>query len=132
LIVVDASALTSFLLGHPAAVEAFAELEHEPLHAPALIETETLNALRRLARAGAITEERAARAVRDLGATRMIRYAHGPFRERVWELRHELTAYDATYLALAERIDVSVLLTADHGLSSRSRESIGAARVRQI
>ena len=132
MIVVDASALTSFLLGQPAAVEAFAEIEYEPLHAPALVDTETLSALRRLARAGVVTDERAERAVRDLGATRMIRYPHGPFRERVWELRHELTAYDATYLALAERIDESVLLTADSGLAARGRESIGAARVQAI
>jgi predicted nucleic acid-binding protein len=55
LIVVDASTLTDFLLGRPPAVEAvLAELaghEHQPLHAPDLIEPETLNALRRPAAA---------------------------------------------------------------------------------
>jgi predicted nucleic acid-binding protein len=136
LIVVDASALTDILLGRPQALRAMrnelADQRHEPLHAPALIEPETLNALRAMARRGDVTERRAAEAVRDLGKVRMVSYPHGPFRDRVWELRHELTAYDATYLAIAEAIGESVLLTADRGLADRARRSIGAGRVRQI
>ena len=135
MIVVDASVLTDFLLGSaPAleAVEALGQLESESFHAPALIEPEVLNALRGMARSGQVSDERAEVAVGALGRTRRILYPHGPFRERVWELRHELTAYDATYLALAERIDGSVLLTADPALATRARHSIGAASVRQI
>jgi predicted nucleic acid-binding protein len=135
-IVVDASVLTDFLLARPQAVEAL-RLEvaadvFQPLHAPALVEPETLNALRRLVGAGRLTEERAGAAVEDLDDTRMIRYPHTPFRARVWEMRHELTAYDASYLALAERLDDSVLLTGDGGLAARARESLGARRVRHI
>jgi predicted nucleic acid-binding protein len=127
LIVVDASVLTDFLLGRPQTHEtlgtALAGSEHEPLHAPELIEPETLNALRRLALAGAISEERASQSAADLADVRLIRYPHAPLRERVWDLRHELTAYDACYLALAEALADAVLLTADSGLADRSRRT---------
>src|SRR5205823_750543 len=85
-----------------------------------------------LVRAGHVTEWHAREAVANLGRARMIRYPHGPFRERVWELRHDLTAYDATYLALAEVLDDAVLLTADKGLAARARRSLGDQHVRQV
>ena len=136
MIVVDASAVADFLLGRPAALDAFdRELEgreHDRLHAPELIEPATLNALRRLAAKGAISDERAGEAVRDLGELRFALYPHMPLRERVWALRAELSAYDATYLALAEALDATVLLTADRGLAARARASVGAERVREL
>lgn len=136
MIVVDASVLTDFLLGRPSALAAIqaalGDRRHQPLHAPELVEPETLNALRRMARAGLVSERRATEAATDLGHTRLIRYAHAPLRDRVWELRHELTAYDASYLALAEALDDSLLLSADAGLVARARASIGAARVRSV
>jgi predicted nucleic acid-binding protein len=129
LIVVDASVLTEFLLGRPQTVDALERLlagrEHEPLHAPELIEPETLSALRGLARGGKITEARADQAVGDLAATRMIRFPHAPLRERVWQLRHALSAYDATYLALAEALPEPLLLTADQGLAAAAAGSLG-------
>lgn len=134
--VVDASVLTDFLLGRPKALEALQhELdgrEHEPLHVPELVEPETLNALRRLALAGDVSDQRASEAASDLASTRLMRYPHAPLRERVWGLRHNLTAYDATYLALAEALDGSVLLTGDGGLASRARVSLGDDRVRHV
>jgi predicted nucleic acid-binding protein len=134
--VVDASVLTDFLLGRPKALEALQhELdgrEHEPLHVPELVEPETLNALRRLALAGDVSDQRANEAASDLASTRLMRYPHAPLRERVWGLRHNLTAYDATYLALAEALDGSVLLTGDGGLASRARVSLGDDRVRHV
>jgi predicted nucleic acid-binding protein len=136
LIVLDASTLTDFLLGHRQALDAvgreLAGRDNEPLHAPELIEPETLNALRRLALAGRVTDRRASEAVADLADTRMIRYPHAPLRERVWELRYELTGYDATYLALAEALDDPVLLTGDSGLAARARRSLGDDRVREV
>jgi predicted nucleic acid-binding protein len=136
LIVVDASVLTDFLLGRAEAVEAIdRELighEQEPLHAPDVIELETLNALRNLVRAKAVTDRRAGEAVDDLSAIRLIRYPHDPLRERVWELRHNLTSYDAAYLALAEALDGAVLMTADRGLAIGAREALGDKRVRQV
>ena len=136
MIVVDASVLTDFLLGRAQALEALrAELEgheHEPLHAPELIEPETLNALRRLVLAGTIADQRASEAASDLGHTRLIRYPHAPLRDRAWELRHHLNAYDATYLAVAEGLDGCVLLTGDNGLAAHARESLGDGRVRHV
>jgi predicted nucleic acid-binding protein len=136
LIVVDASALTDFLLGRPEALSAveraLAGRDHEPLHAPELVEPETLNALRRLSAAGAVSDRRASEAVLDLANARLVRYPHEPLRERVWDLRHNLTAHDASYLALAEALDDPVLLTGDGGLAEQARTFLGADRVRHI
>jgi predicted nucleic acid-binding protein len=136
LIVIDASALTDFLLGRPEALEGVIDelghREHEPLHSPELVEPETLNALRRLVGVRAVSEERGAEAVADLGSTNLRRYPHAPFRERVWELRSELTAYDATYIALAEALGDSVLVTSDEGLAKRGRASLGGDRVLHV
>jgi len=135
-IVVDASVLTDFLLGREQTLEAIerelAGREHEPMHAPELIEPETLNALRRLAGAGAVTDRRATEAAADLASTRLVRYPDAPLRERVWALRDELTAYDATYLALAEALEEPVLLTSDRGLAARARLELGEERVRLV
>jgi predicted nucleic acid-binding protein len=135
-IVLDASVLTDFLLGRTQSIEALEDAltgaDHEPLHAPDLIELETLNALRRLVAAGRIEEHRAAEAMSDLGDARLIRYPHAPLRTRVWELRHNLTAYDAAYLALAEALPDPTLLTADHGLATAARQSLGRSRVQML
>lgn len=136
MIVVDASVLTDALLDRQPALGVIeAELagrEHEWLHAPELIESETLNALRRLAAAGRVSERRATEAVHDLDRMRLVRFSHAPLRERVWALRANLTAYDAAYLALAEVLDESVLLTGDKGLARAAEASLGADRVRLV
>jgi predicted nucleic acid-binding protein len=133
LIVVDASVLTDFLLGRPQTMDALelalAGHEHEPMHAPDLIEPETLNALRRLALSGTVTDRRASEAASDLARVRLIRYPHAPLRERVWELRENLSAYDATYVALAEALDDPILVTSDRGLAARAQASLGDDRV---
>jgi predicted nucleic acid-binding protein len=132
-IVVDASALIDFLLGRRQAIEAVTAAlgEHDALHAPELVEPETLNALRRLAQNGVISELRAAEAVEDLGDARLIRYPHAPLRARVWDLRDQLSAYDATYLALAEGLGAE-LVTGDAGLAERARGTLGDRGVRLI
>ena len=136
MIVVDASALTDFLLGRPEAVTVVeAELaahDHEPLHAPELIEPETLNALRRLVRQRHVSAQRAGEALADLAHARLIRYPHAPLRPRVWALRDTLTAYDASYLALAEALEDPVFLTADAGLARAARRSLGRDGVRHV
>jgi predicted nucleic acid-binding protein len=89
------------------------------------VEPETLHALRRLVTTGLITEERAGDAVTDLAAARLIRHRHAPLRARAWDLRHDLTAYDALNLALAEGLDEPLLLAADGGLAAPARRSLG-------
>jgi len=83
-------------------------------NAPHLIDVEFLNALRRLVFTGLVTDERAAYARADFADLTIERFPHEPFAERIWELRHNLTAYDAAYVALSEELEVP-LITCDAG-----------------
>jgi predicted nucleic acid-binding protein len=105
-IVVDASALADVLLrvGSAHAVEERILDEGEVLHAPHLIDLEILQVLRRFAALGGWHPERAKEGLADFGAIHIVRHAHEPFRRRIWELRANVTAYDAAYLALAEEL----------------------------
>lgn len=88
----------------------------EVLHTPHLLDAEVTQVLRRLEGAGVLDSARARTAVEDLGALRVVRHPHGPFLDRVWELRHNLTAYDGLYVALAEALKAP-LVTTDRRLS---------------
>lgn len=77
------------------------------VHAPHLIDTEVLHVLRRWRARGELSQARADAAVTDLATFPVVHYAHGPLRERVWALRGKLSAYDATYVALAEALDAT-------------------------
>lgn len=113
MIVADASALVDLLLRRPAAVMVDAAIRRElHLHVPHLLDTEVLHALRRWVARGHLGAERAGIALDALADLPLVRYAHAPLSARVWELRHRLSAYDATYAALAEGLGAS-LLTAD-------------------
>ncbi len=92
-------------------------MAHEDLHAPHLIDVEVASGLRRLAATKAIGPRRAAAALTDLAALSLDRYPHGSLLPRVWQLRHNLSAYDAMYAALAETLDCS-LLTSDGRLAT--------------
>lgn len=91
----------------------------ESLHAPHLVSVEVAHALRRLAELGSVRTTAASDALRDATDLDIIRYDHEVLLPRVWELRKNLTAYDAVYVALAEALDAP-LLTADRRLA-RSR-----------
>ncbi|HKP20621.1 MAG TPA: type II toxin-antitoxin system VapC family toxin [Thermoleophilaceae bacterium] len=133
--VIDASALTEVVLDRPETRAnlraALSEAPFSWLHAPELIDLEVVNTLRRLVSASLITERRATEAVSDIGRARIRRHRHGSLRRRIWALRNELTAYDASYLALAERLGAA-LITSDAGLAARARDALGAARVRHL
>jgi len=86
--------------------------EDPPLHAPHLVDLEVLSVLRRRVPAGAVDQRRAALAIQDLQDLPMTRYPQLPFVRRIWELRQNLTPYDAAYVALAEALECAVL-TAD-------------------
>jgi predicted nucleic acid-binding protein len=112
-IVVDASAALSALLN---AGSARRLLSAERLHAPHLIDSEVSNALRRHVARAELTPDDGWTVVdtwRRLGVTRHPVFGH---LDRVWELRDNLSAYDATYVALAEALDCA-LVTADTRLS---------------
>lgn len=117
MIVVDASALIDLLLvrsAHELIADTLAG--EQVVHAPHLIDTEVLHALRRRSARGWLAVERAQAALDDLGALPLMHHPHAPLRRRIWELRNVLTAYNATYVALAEGLQAT-LLTADAPLA---------------
>ena len=83
---------------------------------PDLSDVETVAVLRKRWLAGDITARRFKAAVQDLVALPMVRYPTGPFMTRAYELRANVTAYDAAYVALAEAL-ACTLLTADGRLA---------------
>jgi predicted nucleic acid-binding protein len=102
-LVVDASLVVSALVdGGAAGSWAESLLAGEPLSAPHLMQVEAANILRRAAAAGEISADVAAMAHTDLLDLRVELFPYAPFAPRVWELRGNLTSYDAWYVALAE------------------------------
>ncbi|KPF97402.1 twitching motility protein PilT [Rhodopseudomonas sp. AAP120] len=89
----------------------------ETLHAPHLLDVEVAHVLRRYAAIGEIDGERGRAALVDFADTPVQRYPHEVLLPRIWQLRHNLTAYDAAYVALAEALDVP-LLTRDKRLAA--------------
>lgn len=90
-----------------------------PLHAPELARAEATNVLRRLERAKHISQAEANAAFDDLMQLNLELFAFDPFAERVWELRHTVTSYDAWYIAVAEALKLP-LATLDERLSKAS------------
>jgi predicted nucleic acid-binding protein len=120
-IVVDSSAVIEVLLR----TEAASRIEHrilspeETLHAPHLLDLEVTQVLRRYCAAGEVDPGRGQEAVDDLVDFPITRYPHDILLPRIWELRHNMTAYDAVYVALAEILSAP-LLTRDARLASTS------------
>ena len=119
MIVVDASIVVEVLLRSDAgaALEERLFEGDDPLHAPHLLDVEVAHALRRCALHGDIDERHGRDSFGDLTAMSIERHGHQPLLERIWQLRHNLTACDAAYLALAESLDAP-LLTRDSALAS--------------
>lgn len=117
MIVVDTSAVLSILVGRPE-VPGLADRVRSDgdLHAPHLLDVEFQHALWRLARTGAIGDDRASDARTDFVDLAVARYPHVPLADRMWELRHNMTAYDAAFVVLAEILAVP-LITCDARLA---------------
>lgn len=117
MIVVDASVIATGLADDgPDGDRIRATLRGQRLTAPQLIDLEVASVWRRLVVAGELDERRARFALDDLGAMPIERAPHTPLLERCWELRHDLTVYDAAYVALAELVRAP-LLTGDERLA---------------
>ncbi len=117
MIVVDTSAVIGVLAGQPRVARLVDRVINDgDLHAPHLIDVEFQHALRRLVVAGAINDDRAADARMDFGNLTIVRYPHVSLADRMWELRHNVTAYDAAFLALAEALGAP-LVTCDARLA---------------
>lgn len=93
-------------------------LGDEELAAPHLIDTEVLSALRGLARRESLSVEAAGAAVAGFAGLVLSRFPADRRRGRIWALRDNLSAYDATYVALAETLDATALLTTDARLAA--------------
>ena len=122
MIVPDASSVIEVLLQTERGQRLETRLLHpaETLHVPHLIDIEVAHVLRRVCLQGLLDPQRGAEAIEDLAALPLIRYSHDLFLPRIWTLRHTLTAYDATYVALAEVLSAPLLtcdtrLAASHG-----------------
>jgi predicted nucleic acid-binding protein len=120
-IVVDSSVLVAALIdSSPQGAWAEKTLARGSLCAPQLARVEATNIFRRLERAKLITTPEANAALDDLMQLDMELFSFEPFADRVWELRHNVTSYDAWYVALAEALKLP-LATLDERLSKSKR-----------
>lgn len=125
MIVLDASIIVELLSGGPLAETLRRELasNDQTFLVPHLLEVEVTNAIRGLAEARRIDSHRSEQILEALAQLPAVRCEHTPLLRRIWELRHNFTAYDATYVALAEATD-SVLYTCDRKLRRGHRAQV--------
>jgi|HubBroStandDraft_1064217.scaffolds.fasta_scaffold256425_2 predicted nucleic acid-binding protein len=116
-VVLDASVVVAALAdGGPDGQWAERILVSGPLAAPHLMPAEVANIVRRAAAIGKITQDTASLAHADLQELRIELFPYEPFADRIWELRANVTCYDAWYVALAEFLDCP-LATLDRRLA---------------
>lgn len=119
MIVLDASAAIDWLLRTPAGqrIEQRIYARRETLHSVHLLDVEFAQVLRRMVRDGTLTLSRAEEAIEDMAALRIVRYAPVLLLPRIWRLRNNLSAYDAAYVALAEKLHAP-LITRDRRMAA--------------
>ncbi|MEO8594676.1 MAG: type II toxin-antitoxin system VapC family toxin [Candidatus Solibacter sp.] len=125
MIVLDASVVVELLTNGPMAERLRHKLHarNETFAVPHLLDIEVVSALRGLAAGRHIDSHRIARALEGLALLPAERYPHLPLLGRIWELRHNFTAYDASYIALAEAT-ASELYTCDVKLAAGHRARV--------
>ena len=119
MIVIDTSAAIDWMLQTPAGQRIAHRIfsRGETLHTVHLLDVEFLQVLRRLVRERTLTARRAEEAMEDLSAVRVTRYAPSLLLRRIWQLRQNLSAYDASYVALAEELKAP-LITRDRRIAT--------------
>lgn len=123
MIVLDTSAAVESIVGispHPALLARIAAARG--IHAPHLMGVEAISALRGLVRGGKLSDDRATDARRDLADLAIRRYPLAGIADRVWSLRHAMSAYDACFVALAEALSCP-LVTCDRRLARSTGHS---------
>ncbi|MGD0772849.1 MAG: type II toxin-antitoxin system VapC family toxin [Candidatus Solibacter sp.] len=125
MIVLDASVVVELLTNGALADSLRRDLagRTDSFIAPHLLDVEVVSALRNLVAGQRIDAYRSEQFLTGLAALPVMRCAHTPLLARIWELRRNFTAYDATYIALAEATD-SVLYTSDEKLSRGHRARV--------
>ena len=115
MIVVDSSAAVEWLLGLPLG-DAVADriVAAESVHAPALLDVEVAHVVRRYAAAGEISPRAGERALGALGEFDAVRHTHELLLPLIWRLRHNLTAYDAAFVALAAVLEAPLVTLDEH------------------
>ena len=121
MIVLDASAMVEALCGATPADDLLSALAGD-IHAPHLLDLEVTSVLRGLELGKVITPDRAASALNDYWSFTIERHDLTPLRERVWQLRHQFTSYDAAYIALAEALGAP-LVTCDRKLATQGHHA---------
>jgi predicted nucleic acid-binding protein len=118
-LVIDASVVVDLLARfEPEPIERMVFAANSVLAAPALLDVEVVQALRRLDRSGLIPPSRTD-LIDSLRALRIHRYPHTSLLDEMWALRRSITAYDAAYVTLARQLDAT-LVTRDAGLAAAS------------
>lgn len=121
MIVVDASAMVEALVGRDADAELLDALASD-IDAPHLLDGEVQSVLRGLVVGGKLKLGGAVQARQDYFGLAITRHETAPLAERIWDLRHQFTSYDASYLALAEALQAP-LLTCDAKLATRGHSA---------
>lgn len=111
--VLDASAVVELVVGTRSGARIMQRISDPgiSLHSLELLDLEVLHVLRRYERTGAVSSTRAGEAYRNLLDLDVRRHGHEPLLSRIWSRRHNLTAYDAAYVTLAEILDAPLLTT---------------------
>ncbi len=122
MIVLDASAMVEALVGRAPNEELLSALSGD-VDAPHLLDVEVLSVLGGLLRGGKLDAPTADHARLDFFAFTITRHETAPLADRVWQLRHQFTSYDASYLALAEALQAP-LYTCDTKLSARGHDAM--------
>jgi predicted nucleic acid-binding protein len=125
MIVLDASVVVELLSNGPLAdaIKRGLAGRNDSQIVPHLIDIEVVSAMRKLAAGRRIDSHRSEQFLEELEMLPIERYPHTPLLDRIWELRHNFTAYDAAYIALAEATN-AVLYTTDKKLCEGHRAQV--------